>query len=51
MMKYTLLRKWIPQCCGFKSNIGQKDKAKDEPVVEVDGLEGVDALWAAVRHP
>ena len=22
-----------------------------EPVVKVDGLEGVDALWAAVRHP
>ena len=28
----------------------QKDDAKDEPVVEVDGLEGVDTLGAPIRH-
>ena len=34
-----------------KSNIfQQKDDAKDEPVVEVDGLEGVDTLGALIRH-
>ena len=27
-----------------------KDDAKDEPVVEVDGLEGVDTLGAPIRH-
>ena len=27
------------------------DEAKDVPVVEVDGLEGVDTLGAPIRHP
>ena len=31
--------------------LGGKDEAKHEPVVKVDGLEGVDALGTPIRHP
>ena len=35
----------------ISDNVDSNAKSKDKPVVEVDGLEGVDTLGASIRHP